>query len=162
MDQHDNPSMAHERPSYPSPTGHQMGEGTHPFYTNQQPIPSAADMALSTRLSRDAAPNMTDNVGGGQELPRTDHVMQNLSQAQMHSPQQLAQGGLDSNQDQNFGDGSAKKRTKVSRACDECRRKKVRTRSDWRLVANSVYQPLTIEDSMRCHVRIRYRAVLEL
>ena len=45
--------MAHEQPSYPSPTGHQMGEGTHPFYSNQQPISSAEEMSLQTRLSRE-------------------------------------------------------------------------------------------------------------
>ena len=68
---------------------------------------------------------MTDGIGDGQDIHRTEQVMQNLSQAQMNSPQHLAQGGLDSNQESNYGDGSAKKRTKVSRACDECRRKKV-------------------------------------
>ena len=124
--EHDTSSMAHEPPSYPSPTGHQMGEGTHPFYSSQQPIPSAEDMSLQTRLSREVPPNMTESIGDGQDLHRTEHVMQGLSQAQMSSPQQLAQGGLDSNQDSSYGDGSAKKRTKVSRACDECRRKKVR------------------------------------
>ncbi|KAI4127524.1 MAG: hypothetical protein LQ347_004565 [Umbilicaria vellea] len=118
--------MAHEAPTYPSPTGHQMGDGTHPFYSNQQPIPSAEEMSLQRRLSREVPPNMTDNIGDGQEIQRAEQVMHNLAQAQMHSPQQLAQGGLDPNQDSSYGDGSAKKRTKVSRACDECRRKKIR------------------------------------
>lgn len=127
MDQHDTSSMAHEAPTYPSPTGHQMGEGTHPFYSNQQPIPSAEEMSLQTRLSREVPPNMTDNMGDGHDIQRAEQVMQSLAQAPMHSPQQLAQGGLDPSQDSNYGDGSAKKRTKVSRACDECRRKKVCT-----------------------------------
>ena len=162
MDQHDTSNMAHEPPSYPSPTGHQMGEGTHPFYSNQQPIPSADDMSLQTRLSREVPPNMTDDVGDGQDLHRAEHVMQTLSQAQMNSPQQLAQGGLDSNQESNYGDGSAKKRTKVSRACDECRRKKVRIMLADVWSRNCVHHTLTGPDSMRCHLRIRYRAVFRL
>lgn len=162
MDQHDTSSMAHEAPTYPSPTGHQMGEGTHPFYSNQQPIPSAEEMSLQTRLSREVPPNMTDNIGDAQDIQRAEQVMQNLAQAQMHSPQQLAQGGLEPNQDANYGDGSAKKRSKVSRACDECRRKKVCTIFDRRMVAEYVSQTLIAQDSMRCHIRIRNRTVFKL
>ncbi|KAF2494527.1 hypothetical protein BU16DRAFT_618600 [Lophium mytilinum] len=46
-----------------------------------------------------------------------------------HSPQQMAQNGLMSLEDQGhyIDDGSgSRKRSKVSRACDECRRKKIR------------------------------------
>ena len=44
------------------------------------------------------------------------------------TPQQLAQRGLDVDQGQDGTnpDSSSRKRSKVSRACDECRRKKVR------------------------------------
>ena len=54
------------------------------------------------------------------------HFTQTYGQAQLSTPQQLAQQGLNINQDGPSTDGeSAKKKQKVSRACDECRRKKV-------------------------------------
>jgi hypothetical protein len=47
-----------------------------------------------------------------------------------HSPQQMAQHvmSLDGQDMYSDHDGSSRKRSKVSRACDECRRKKVKLR----------------------------------
>ena len=58
-----------------------------------------------------------------------DHQVQQPSQAQQHMLQfsSTQQSGVDPNHDLSYGDQSARrKRSKVSRACDECRRKKVR------------------------------------
>ncbi|MCJ1364994.1 Glucose-responsive transcription factor [Acarospora aff. strigata] len=110
--------------SYPSPTAVQMGDGAHPFYTSQQQLPSADELQLSAQLSRNVAPNMTGNIADGQEMVPPGQAMQDLRQ--QASPEELAQGGLDPNHDPSFGDPTPRKRSKVSRACDECRRKKIR------------------------------------
>lgn len=109
--------------SYPSPTAAQMGDGAHPFYTSQQQMPSADELQLSAQLSRNVAPNMTGNIGDGQEMVPPNQPGQDLRR--QASPEELAQGGLDPNHDPSFGDSAPRKRSKVSRACDECRRKKV-------------------------------------
>ncbi|KAM5443752.1 Glucose-responsive transcription factor [Microsporum ferrugineum] len=58
-----------------------------------------------------------------------DHQVPQPSQGQQHMLQfpSTQQSGVDPNHDLSYGDQSARrKRSKVSRACDECRRKKVR------------------------------------
>ncbi|KAI9870625.1 MAG: Glucose-responsive transcription factor [Pleopsidium flavum] len=110
--------------SYPSPTAAQMGDGAHPFYTSQQQMPSAEELQLSAQLSRNVAPNMTGNIGDGQEIVSPNQPGPVLRQ--QASPEELAQGGLDPNHDPSFGESAPRKRSKVSRACDECRRKKIR------------------------------------
>ena len=61
-------------------------------------------------------------------LESTQHA-QEMRHTQLASPQQLAQSGLESTPafDGNSAaaDAASRKRSKVSRACDECRRKKV-------------------------------------
>ena len=110
--------------SYPSPTAAQMGDGAHPFYTSQQQqLPSADELQLSAQLSRNVAPNMTGNISDGQEMVPPNPPAQDMRQ--QVSAEELAQGGLDPNHDPSFGDPTPRKRSKVSRACDECRRKKV-------------------------------------
>ncbi|EGC49250.1 C6 finger domain-containing protein [Histoplasma capsulatum var. duboisii H88] len=64
-----------------------------------------------------------------QQQPPPQHQQQQQQQQQSHliqfTPNQ--QVGVDPNHDLSYGDQSARrKRSKVSRACDECRRKKVR------------------------------------
>ena len=124
--------------SYPSPNATQMGEGLHPFYhptphhmasSAEHHMPSAEEqLQMSAHLSREVPPNMTGNIVDGQAIAQRNHNIhaQNMRQGPMGSPQQIAQSGLNSNHDPNLTE-SPKKRSKVSRACDECRRKKVRT-----------------------------------
>lgn len=101
-----------------------MGDGAHPFYTSQQQqLPSADELQLSAQLSRNVAPNMTGNISDGQEMVPSNQPAPDMRQ--QVSAEELAQGGLDPNHDPSFGDPTPRKRSKVSRACDECRRKKV-------------------------------------
>lgn len=116
-----------------------MGQGTMQYYTNRQ---LTADELLSAELSRETGgANLTDSstngVHHGQSMvlgssnpgahdmgrpPSPDHHQQHMLQ---FPPSQ--QVGVDPNHDLSYGDQSARrKRSKISRACDECRRKKVR------------------------------------
>ncbi|KAJ6161206.1 hypothetical protein N7470_004602 [Penicillium chermesinum] len=118
--------------SYPSPNGGQMAQGAMPYYNRQM------DELLTAELSRDSASGMGDGSGNGVhhsqgmvlgssgagELGRPsseDHGHQHMIQ---FTPSQ--QVGVDPNHDLSYGEQSARKRSKISRACDECRRKKVR------------------------------------
>lgn len=110
--------------SYPSPNSAQVGEG--PFYASQHHVPTE-DVQTSAPQPRRAQPTT-----GGRDVETDERVQtvrnpQELRHIQIASPQQIAQSGLESAQsyDHNSGDPSSRKRTKVSRACDECRRKKV-------------------------------------
>lgn len=139
--------MAHNErnPRYPSPDTAQVGEGTGPFYSQQQRAPAQEDLEIQEHLSRDMAPNSDHMAHDGQTLQRLDqrfsqqmHVshMQGyhaLTAAQI-APQAMAASQMAPvpaqhvhvNAANSKGDeGSARKKTKVSRACDECRRKKV-------------------------------------
>lgn len=105
--------------SYPSPNAVQMGDGAHPFYTSHHHMPVAEDLQMSAHMQHNEAVNNGLNEER-QEIVQSGRTLQDLRQAQITSPQQLAQSGLDT------ADSSARKRSKVSRACDQCRRKKVR------------------------------------
>lgn len=112
--------------SYPSPTSAQISEG--PFYASQHQIPAADEMQLA-QIARRGPPNIDERDREEDERAQAARRhSQDLRHAQLASPQQLAQSGLDStpNYDPNVADSASRKRTKVSRACDECRRKKVR------------------------------------
>uniref|UniRef100_A0A093VKX8 Glucose transport transcription regulator RGT1 n=1 Tax=Talaromyces marneffei PM1 TaxID=1077442 RepID=A0A093VKX8_TALMA len=98
-------------PSYPTNSA-QVNQNAI-YYAGRQ---LTADEILTAELSRDAAGN---NLGDG---PTNDQQHNN---AFAFPPNQ--QVGVDPNHDLSYGDQSARrKRSKVSRACDECRRKKVR------------------------------------
>lgn len=137
MNSRDHPDMP-PASSYPSPNATQMGQGTMQYYTNRQ---LTADELLSAELSRETGgANLTDSstngVHHGQSMvlgssnpgahdmgrpPSPDHHQQHMLQ---FPPSQ--QVGVDPNHDLSYGDQSARrKRSKISRACDECRRKKV-------------------------------------
>ncbi|KAJ5923294.1 hypothetical protein N7454_008539 [Penicillium verhagenii] len=123
--------------SYPSPNGAQMAQGAMPYYTNRQ---LTTDELLSAELSRDASgPGMGDGSNNGVhhnqgmvlgssnagDLGRTSSDDQHQHQHMLQfTPSQ--QVGVDPNHDLSYGEQSARKRSKISRACDECRRKKVR------------------------------------
>ncbi|MCJ1436004.1 Glucose-responsive transcription factor [Xylographa pallens] len=128
--------MSHNN-SYPSPSAAQVGEGAGPFYTAQQAqrVPPQEEIELSAQLSREIGPGNTQGVNDGQGLQQ--HVDQKFSQPiypphqmqgypQMNStPQGVAARGF-LTEPSNVDDSSARKKSKVSRACDECRRKKIR------------------------------------
>ncbi|EFE44689.1 C6 finger domain protein, putative, partial [Trichophyton verrucosum HKI 0517] len=95
-------------------------------------LPHSQGMVLGS-----SGPNADGTVGVDQQQVRQqqrqqqqqDHQVQQPSQGQQHMLQfsSTQQSGVDPNHDLSYGDQSARrKRSKVSRACDECRRKKVR------------------------------------
>ncbi|EED23312.1 C6 finger domain protein, putative [Talaromyces stipitatus ATCC 10500] len=105
------PSDLPPTPSYPANSA-QVNQNAI-YYAGRQ---LTADEILTAELSRDAAGN---NLGDGSSND------QQHNNAFVFPPNQ--QAGVDPNHDLSYGDQSARrKRSKVSRACDECRRKKVR------------------------------------
>ncbi|KAJ5093877.1 hypothetical protein N7456_009738 [Penicillium angulare] len=123
--------------SYPSPNGAQMAQGAMPYYSNRQ---LTTDELISAELSREASgPGLGDGSGNGVhhnqgmvlgssnagDLGRPSSEDQHPHQHMLQfTPSQ--QVGVDPNHDLSYGEHSARKRSKISRACDECRRKKVR------------------------------------
>lgn len=149
--------------SYPDPeTAH---GGMHPFsYAAQPPMPPAEH--AQTHMQQAPAANMRGgSISDGQEYGQSHHNGQAFAQdghfpreAQPSTPQQLAQRGLDADRhrshEHNNADSSARKRAKVTRACDECRRKKVAcsqsTEARPPTLVCTLLMPL---DTMRCRVR---------
>ncbi|GAQ42157.1 glucose-responsive transcription factor [Aspergillus tubingensis] len=126
-------------PSYPSPNAAQMSQGAMQYYNRQL----TADELLSAELSRETSgPGLADGSSngvhhgqsmvlgssnpGGADMGRPSSPDQHQQQHMLQfTPSQ--QVGVDPNHDLSYGDQSARrKRSKISRACDECRRKKVR------------------------------------
>lgn len=115
--------------SYPSPNSTQVGEG--PFYTTQHHhLPVTEDLQIGSSIAHRNLPEVGER--NRDEVDRTEPARrlsqsQHLVNTQLASPQQLAQSGLEStpSYDRNSGDPAPRRRAKVSRACDECRRKKV-------------------------------------
>lgn len=125
-------------PSYPSPNAAQMAQGAMPYYSNRQ---LTADELLSAELSRETSgPALADGSGNG--VPHGESMvlgssnagasnMERASSGEQHQHQHMLQFppsqqvGVDPNHDLSYGEQSARKRSKISRACDECRRKKV-------------------------------------
>lgn len=164
-------------PSYPSPNAAQMGQGAMQYYTNRQ---LTADELLSAELSRETSgPGLADgssngvhhgvlaaNSGGNPSemgRPSTPDQHQQQHMLQFTPGQQV---GADPNHDLSYGDQSARrKRSKISRACDECRRKKVShcfcpvVRRDAGLNANS-YR--LYPGPLRREYRVRSRNMLQL
>ncbi|EDP49349.1 C6 finger domain protein, putative [Aspergillus fumigatus A1163] len=125
--------------SYPSPNAAQMAQGSMPYYGNRQ---LTADELLSAELSRETSgPGLNDGSSNGvhhgqsmvmgssnpgaTDMGRPSSPDQHQQHMLQFTPGQ--QVGVDPNHDLSYGDQSARrKRSKISRACDECRRKKVR------------------------------------
>ncbi|RDW75076.1 hypothetical protein BP6252_06218 [Coleophoma cylindrospora] len=146
-----NHSDAPNMQSYPSPTAHPADNGG-PFYASSQGQPSAnmstpEELQLAAQLSRNMAPNMGNSSGmeGISQDMRGQQGISNQYQPEpqghnLHDPQQqqqmhhqsapaaaMAQMGAQYNGSPlPDAPGSNRKRSKVSRACDECRRKKIR------------------------------------
>ena len=123
--------------NYPDPTA-VAGEGGGPFYSsgnnnnnnNQQRISNPDELQLAAQLSRGLEP-MTNSapVGSMNDAPETpsqiNHAHQYPQDQQLHN--QMPPGRMD--QSPYMGGepmSTPRKRSKVSRACDECRRKKIR------------------------------------
>lgn len=130
-------------PSFPSPNATQVTQGTVSYYTSQRQL-TADELHLSAELSREvSATNIPENPANG--MPQGQpmvlgspnptpsvHRGESAEQQPQHQQPHLVQftpnqqAGVDPNHDLSYGDQSIRrKRTKVSRACDECRRKKV-------------------------------------
>lgn len=111
--------MSHNT-NYPSPGAAQVGDGVGPFYTNQQQrIPPQEDLDLSAQLSREIGPSLHQSQPTDQT--RVDQKYSQLIYAQDHQRMPSTPGPAINNGE----DPTGKKKAKVSRACDECRRKKV-------------------------------------
>jgi hypothetical protein len=125
--------------SYPSPNAAQMAQGSMPYYATNRQL--TADELLSAELSRETSgPGLNDGSSngvhhgqsmvmgssnpGGADMGRPSSPDQHQQHMLQFTPSQ--QVGVDPNHDLSYGDQSARrKRSKISRACDECRRKKV-------------------------------------
>jgi hypothetical protein len=133
-------------PRYPSPGPGQVGE---PFFNQQarERVPAQEDIEIQEHLSREMGPSADQMVHDGQGMPHMDQRMDPRFQPPVHHPQQMQhnfhpmapapqgmQARLQAIHPQHAqmsvgnpkgNEGSARKKQKVSRACDECRRKKV-------------------------------------
>jgi hypothetical protein len=120
--------------SYPDPTAVSAESGA-PFYSPgnnsnlQQRLSNTEELQLAAQLTRGIEPVMSANADRSLH-DASDVSMQNntshqyAQDGQIHP--QMSPGSMDHSY--NMGDGSQapRKRSKVSRACDECRRKKIR------------------------------------
>ena len=101
-----------------------MAEGAHPFFTSQpQAQPEAMDMHSSARHQGASALNSHVSEAN-MFVPRDSHVS-NQYHGSQSSPRVPIQSQVPAPQDPNLVAGGGK-RTKTSRACDQCRAKKVR------------------------------------
>ncbi|KAI9702830.1 MAG: Glucose-responsive transcription factor [Candelina mexicana] len=123
MDNHDE---IHHTQRYPSPGAAQMGQDGGPFFAHQHRTSPPENMQLSAQLSRNAAPMMATSLPDSHD-PNPMTMNGNEMRAQPGTPVQYEQGAPDTNRDVSFDSATApRKRSKTSRACDECRRKKIR------------------------------------
>ena len=102
--------------SYPDPSAHSGGVHPHPFYAEQPQQPRDGSVAQAPTAPMQGGSG--DGKGYSPDYMRTQYI-------QPSTPQQLAQQGLNVNQNTSEEPQDSKKKQKVSRACDECRRKKV-------------------------------------
>ncbi|QSZ35944.1 hypothetical protein DSL72_007066 [Monilinia vaccinii-corymbosi] len=140
--------------SYPSPNATAADSGGGPFYgpsssnqnqhQHQQSLPTPDELQLAEQLSADAQlsrsmqPNMGASRGMSENPDPRGQANVNLNhpyqpEHQMHGGHpQMSQGHMDMGPQ--YEDDSisplGRKRSKVSRACDECRRKKIKCNSN--------------------------------
>jgi hypothetical protein len=119
-------NMQSSQGSYPSPSVVGIGDGNAPFFTSQQRLSPPDNLPqLSTQMLRHAPPMTTAPMTPGQDMASMS-LPGNDSRPPPSPQQQAPQSAIDPSHDPSFGDPTApRKRSKVSRACDECRRKKV-------------------------------------
>ncbi|KAI9790970.1 MAG: Glucose-responsive transcription factor [Peltula sp. TS41687] len=130
MEHHDGSPNMQPAPSYPSPSAVAVGEGAGPFFTHQQQrLSTPDDLRLTAHMSRTHAPMMSSQPGletglplhhprQAANLPQPDGQANHFQQA-VSPPSNDATFAGDPN-------NAPRKRSKISRACDECRRKKIR------------------------------------
>jgi len=138
MNHPDNPPMA----NYPSPPppGHNGFYSSNSGQPQDQRQPDPEGLQLAAQLSGSLAEplmrqNEADAQMAGQIDPNQNHQYEGQQAAQFEAQQaQMVHDQLNHDQGPAYGTPTtpqgdsleSKKRTKVSRACDECRRKKVR------------------------------------
>ncbi|KAL1649491.1 Glucose-responsive transcription factor [Diplodia intermedia] len=136
-----------EPQSYPSPNAAQMAAGAAGLYAhpngNMSPAEasSAVDPHLSLHSGQTLEQELSAQLRGAAEAPmpaqhqQPQHGLPMAHVGQVHTPvqqpstpQQMAQNAMNMAQDPHYSqqDSNQRKRSKVSRACDECRRKKIR------------------------------------
>lgn len=116
-------------PSYPSPTAAQVGAGAAPFYGQNggspSQIPTDLQRLQQADLGQEAAMMLSTPTNDVQHYTENDIPM-DASMTEPTSQERMAQGVLSLDHGDVGPSSAARKRSKVSRACDECRRKKVR------------------------------------
>ncbi|KAI9736562.1 MAG: Glucose-responsive transcription factor [Claussenomyces sp. TS43310] len=119
--------------NYPDPTD-SGGANGGPFYSpnsnNHQRLTNPDELQLAAQLSRGLEPMMGSGSGGGlsdpPELSGQTHANHPYTPEQ-HIHSQMDHGAMNEGQYTLEDENTApRKRSKVSRACDECRRKKIR------------------------------------
>ena len=116
-------------PSYPSPTATQVADGAAPFYGQSGGSPSQIPVDLQrlqhADISHDASMLLDTPADHDSHYTEQDLPMDN-SMVAPSSPGRMARGvlGMERVVEEDMS-SAARKRSKVSRACDECRRKKV-------------------------------------
>ena len=127
--------------SYPSPTAAQTGNGAGPYpgrHAEAQAPPDDLDLGVQLRQEIDNHNGSQVDINAGQGPARHDQPYQQpmyAQQAYSHMAMQPTQLGPPqappavpqaiSHNTPGSDDASGKKKSKASRACDECRRKKV-------------------------------------
>jgi hypothetical protein len=132
-----NPQASPPIRAYPEPITNDAPMAGSPTYFNpqrpQRQSLSQEDQNLANSLSHDINGQMTvisPQIANGQAqtfgLDAQSGLPQTPQQPQVGSSMAGQHSGADPNQDLSYGVGTdRRKRSKVSRACDECRRKKV-------------------------------------
>jgi hypothetical protein len=139
-------------PEYPSPSAIAMGAGTGPFFTQPPQLEPSEDLHLAAHSSRSTIPLAGTAAADAEESHR-------LMPQRQGGPlsDQLGATEEDPNDESVPTDSTTpRKRSKVSRACDECRRKKV---SPYPLQVRRCYHFCT---GRRAHQVSRYGATQRL
>lgn len=120
--------------SYPSPNAAQVAGGAGPFYGQNGAMSPLKDDPTELRLTAELARHSAmGNVNEGQDAgmgagQHTHTPIRQPTSPPVHQDMMgyAPQPEFGTPQDVQAPDSNQRKRSKVSRACDECRRKKVR------------------------------------
>lgn len=109
--------------SYPSPNAAQVGDGSHPFYNQHaQRMP---DDDITAHLTRGMGPDPHDGHDMGRVDQKYSQPLSYPAAYQQSIQPQMSPAAVAPMTAASGDQPSARKKAKVSRACDECRRKKV-------------------------------------
>jgi hypothetical protein len=127
--------------SYPSPNAMAADNGGGPFYqtpssTQPPPLSNSEELQLTAQLTRGLAPARNNtgaagNIIGGQEQAASRNMNHQYENAGPHAIELRSPNDSMDQMNMQFSTPDrpadlSKQRTKVSRACDECRRKKIK------------------------------------